>query len=203
MSTDRRLTLGDIADLRAYERERDGFRDRIIDLKKRRRIGIGPHITLVFENRDTIRFQIQEMARAEKILSDEGIETELTIYNPLIPEPGNLSATLFIELTNEADLREWLPKLVGIERSIVIRLGGDAGPDPAEVRCVPEEAHAAQLTREEMTASVHYIRFEFTPTQIGALAAGGATLAVDHPAYQHEPPLAAATVTEFLADLRP
>ena len=203
MSADRRLTLGDIADLRAYERERDGFRDRIIDLKKRRRIGIGPHITLVFENRDTIRFQIQEMARAEKILSDEGIETELAIYNPLIPEPGNLSATLFIELTNDADLREWLPKLVGIERSIVIRLGGDARPDPAEVRCVPEEAHAAQLTREEMTASVHYVRFEFTPAQIEALAAGGASLAVDHPAYRHETPLPAATVTEFLADLRP
>ena len=83
-----KLALDDIADLRAYERERIEFRQEIIALKKRRRIHVGPHLTLLFENRQTIRFQIQEMARAEKILSDEGIQTELDIYNPLIPEPG-------------------------------------------------------------------------------------------------------------------
>ena len=95
----RRLTLDDIADLRAYERERAEFSQHVIALKKRRRIHVGPHVTLLFENRDTIRFQIQEMARVEKILSDEGIEAELRAYNPLIPEPGTLSATLFVELT--------------------------------------------------------------------------------------------------------
>src|SRR3712207_4698094 len=109
-----KLTLDDIADLRAYERERDDFRKHIIELKRHRRIPVGPIVTLVFENRDTIRFQIQEMARAEKMLSDEAIETELDIYNPLIPSAGELSATLFIELTSKDDLMEWLPKLVGI-----------------------------------------------------------------------------------------
>ena len=101
--------------LRAYEREREEFRKPIIALKKRRG-SRRPVTTFVFENRDTIRFQIQEMARVEKLISDEAIEGELRAYNPLIPEPGSLSATLFIELVDEAQLREWLPRLVGIER---------------------------------------------------------------------------------------
>ena len=198
MSEQRKLALADIADLRAYEREREEFRDSIIVLKKKRRVSVGPHITLLFENRDTIRFQIQEMARAEKILSDEGIETELGIYNPLIPDPSTVSATLFIELTSDADLREWLPKLVGIERSIVFRIG-----ESLEVRCVPEEAHAAQLTREEITAAVHYVRFEFAASDIEAFATDPVALAVDHPAYQHSTALGADTIAELLADLRP
>ena len=94
-----KLTLDDISDLRAYERERDEFRGQVIALKRRRRVALGDIVTLLFENRRTIRFQVQEMARAEKIISDEGIETELRVYNPLIPEPGQLCATLFIELT--------------------------------------------------------------------------------------------------------
>jgi hypothetical protein len=195
-TSDRQLQLDDIADLRAYERERDEFRAHIIDLKKRRRIGVGPHVTLVFENRDTIRFQIQEMARAEKILSDEGIQTELDIYNKVIPEPGTLSATLFIELVNDAELREWLPKLVGIERSIVFRFGG------SEVRCRPEADHEAQLTRDEITASVHYVFFEFTPEQVAAWGVGPVELAVDHPAYQHSTTLSEESVAELTADLR-
>src|SRR3954470_288436 len=105
-----KLAIDDIADLRAYERERADFRREVIVLKKRRRVGVGPVVTLLFENRDTIRFQIQEMARAEKIATDEGIQVELDVYNPLIPEPGTLAATMFIELTSDADLREWLPK---------------------------------------------------------------------------------------------
>ena len=80
----RKLTVDDIADLRAYERERGSFRSRVIEMKRRRRIHVGTVVTLMFENRDTVRLQIQEMARVEKILSDEGIQTELDIYNPLI-----------------------------------------------------------------------------------------------------------------------
>jgi len=95
-----KLTVADIADVRAYERERAEFRARIIELKRRRRVHIGPIVTLLFENRDTIQFQVQEMARAERLHSDEQIQTELDIYNPLIPSPGELSATLFIELTD-------------------------------------------------------------------------------------------------------
>ena len=122
----RKLSLDDIADMRAYEREREQFRQRVIELKRRRRVSVGPHITLVFENRDTIRFQIQEMARIERLYSDEQIENELRVYNPLIPEAGHLSATMFIELTEDAQLREWLPKLVGVERSVHVRIGEGA-----------------------------------------------------------------------------
>ena len=89
-----KLTLDDISDLRAYERERAEFRRHVIELKKRRRVHVGPIVTMVFENRDTIRFQIQEMARVERLITDEAIEHELDIYNPLIPEPGRLCASL-------------------------------------------------------------------------------------------------------------
>ena len=191
-----KLALEDIADLRAYEREREQFCTHVIALKKRRRIGVGPHITFLFENRDTIRFQIQEMARAEKILSDEGIQTELDIYNKVIPEPGTLSATLFIELITDDELREWLPKLVGIERSIVLRFGG------FEVRCRPEADHEAQLTRDEITASVHYVFFEFSAEQVGAWGSGPVELAVDHPAYQFSTTLREEVVSELGSDLR-
>src|SRR3954463_7510887 len=131
-----KLTLDDIADLREYERERDSFRERVIALKKRRRIALGPVVTLVFENRDTIRFQIQEMARAERMLTDEAIQTELDIYNPLVPEPGQLAMTLFIELTDKDGLMNWLPKLVGIERSLELRLA-----DGTVVTSRPEASH--------------------------------------------------------------
>ena len=87
----RSLTLDDIADLPTYEREREAFRDHVIALKRRRRVAVGPLVTLLFENRDTIRFQIQEMARVERLATDAAIESELDAYNPLIPEPGGLS----------------------------------------------------------------------------------------------------------------
>ncbi|HAS13207.1 MAG TPA: hypothetical protein DCS55_22255, partial [Acidimicrobiaceae bacterium] len=119
----RKLTLSDIADLREYERERADFRAHVIDLKRRRRVGLGPFVTVLFENRDTIRFQIQEMARVEKLFTDEAIEGELRVYNPLVPEPGELALTLFIELTSELALRDWLPRLVGIEKSLELRIG--------------------------------------------------------------------------------
>jgi hypothetical protein len=196
----RKLTLDDIADLREYERERDEFRRHVIELKKRRRVGVGPFVTVLFENRDTIRFQIQEMARIEKLISDEAIEGELRAYNPLIPEPGELACTLFIELTSEIALREWLPRLVGIEGSLELRIG--AGDDRIVVPCVPDEGHAEQLTREEITASVHYLHFRLEPAQVEALAAGPVELAVAHPEYQHATALEAATVEELLTDLR-
>jgi hypothetical protein len=190
-----KLTLDDIADLRAYERERDEFRNRIIALKRLRRIAVGPVVTLVFENRDTVRFQIQEMARAEKLISDEQIQTELDVYNPLVPEPGRLTATLFIELTSKDDLVEWLPKLVGIERSVALRFGDDRVPSTVD------EAHAEQLTREEVTASVHYVRFELTPEQVERLATSEVTLAVDHPDYAHSTVLGEETKASLLSDL--
>jgi hypothetical protein len=197
----RKLTLDDIADLREYERERDEFRTHVIGLKKKRRVGVGPFMTAVFENRDTIRFQIQEMARVERLATDAAIEAELRTYNPLVPEPGELAATLFIELTSELALRDWLPRLVGIEQSLALRVG--AGDDGYLIRAIPEEAHASQLTREEVTASVHYVRFRLTPEQVDAVEAGPVELVIDHQQYEHATPLGEGTVAELLADLRP
>ncbi|HEY5154545.1 MAG TPA: DUF3501 family protein [Acidimicrobiales bacterium] len=200
MTNTTKLTLDDIADLRAYEREREAFRAHIIALKKRRRVHVGPVVTLVFENRDTIRFQIQEMARVEKLISDEAIEGELRAYNPLIPEPGSLSATLFIELTSEPALREWLPRLVGIEQSVELRIG--TGDDTVVVGCTPDPDHEKQLTRAEITAAVHYVRWDFTPDQIEAFATSPVRVAVNHPDYDYETDLSGDAHGELVADLR-
>lgn len=192
-----KLTIDDIADLRAYERERDEFRRKVIALKRRRRVGVGELVTLLFENALTIRFQIQEMARAEKLISDEAIETELRTYNPLVPERGQLCATLFVELTSQEQLREWLPKLVGIERSLVLRLA-----DGEEVRALVDEDHDEMLTREEITASVHYVRWELTADQVARAAVAPLHIVVDHPNYGHRAELSIDTQAELLADLR-
>jgi Protein of unknown function (DUF3501) len=175
----RKLTVDDIVDLRAYERERDEFRTHVIGLKKQRRVTLGALATIVFENTDTMRFQIQEMARAEKMLRDEQIEHEVETYNELIPEPGDLSATLFLEITDPDALREWLPKLPGIQRHVAFDVAG------AEVRGV--EPDEERLTREdEITTTVHYLKFTLTAEQQAAFAAGSVKLFVDHPAYQAE-----------------
>lgn len=191
----RKLTLADIDDTRAYERIRDSFRAEMIAMRNRRRVAVGTIVSLAFENRDTIRFQIQEMARVEGITTDAGIQDELDAYNPLIPEVGQLCATLFIELTSDDAIHEWLPKLVGIEQSVVLRL-----PDGDEVRCVVDAQHAAQLTRQDVTAAVHYIMFELTPDQCAAFGAG-TVVVIDHPRYLEETELAATTVSELLGDL--
>lgn len=191
-----KLSLDDIADLRAYERERDAFRAEVIALKKRRRVAVGPFVTLLFENRDTIRFQIQEMARAERILTDEGIQTELDIYNPLIPEAGSLAATLFIELTSKDELVEWLPRLVGIERALELRAGDEV------IACRPDADHEKQLTREAITASVHYLHFDLSPEQVEAVANGTVQIVTTLEGYAHAANLDKPTVLELLADLR-
>ncbi len=191
----RKLTLDDIADARAYERERTELRARVIDLKSRRRVSLGTVVTLMFENRDTMRYQIQEMARVERTFTDQGIQEELDVYNPLIPEPGQLCATLFIELTSDDQMREWLSKLVGIEHSVVFQL-----PDGDTVRCVVDPQHAAQLTREHVTAAVHYITFQFTPAQVAAFV-DGVVLAIDHPEYLESVELLPSTISELRADL--
>ena len=193
------LTIDDIVDQRAYERERKDFRNHVIALKRRRRVGVGPFVTLVFENRDTVRFQIQEMARVEKIITDEGIQMELDVYNPLIPGPGQISATLFVELVDKDQLVEWLPKLVGIETEVELRLGPSGG---RRVRCRVDEAHLRQLTREEITASVHYVHFDLDDDEVEAFAKGPVTLAVTHPNYAHDLELNEDTRSELLADLR-
>ena len=189
----RKLTVDDIVDLRAYERERDEFRARVIALKKQRRVQVGDLVTIVFENTDTMRFQIQEMARAEKMLRDEQIEHEVETYNELIPGPGELCATLFIEITNEDALREWLPKLPGIQRHIAFDIAG------TEVRGV--EPDEERLTREDdITSTVHYLTFTVPPAQQAAFLAGPVTLVVDHPEYRAETPLSEEQRAALAAD---
>jgi hypothetical protein len=196
----RKLVLDDISDIRAYQRERAEFLAQVIALKQRRRVAVGPFVTFVFENRDTIRFQIQEMAKAERLFSDEQIETELRIYNPLIPEPGHLSATMFVELTSDAELREWLPRLVRVERAVSLRIGEGAGAAVVPLRLDPE--HEAQLTREDTTSAVHYVHAELPPELVERFAIGPVALVIDHPEYRHEATLGADTVAELLTDLR-
>jgi hypothetical protein len=200
--TVRPLTLDDIADQRAYERERDGFRREVIAAKRRRRVSIGPIVTLTFENRLTMRFQVQEMARAEKLTTDAQIQHELDVYNRLLPAPGELSATLFLELTSEEQLRNWLPRLVGIERSVLLEVGEGAGRH--RVRSVPEQDHATQLTRPEATSAVHYVRFPFAPDASAAFVTGPVRLVVDHAEYVEGWPgvvLSDATRAELSRDL--
>jgi len=196
------LTLADIADQRAYERKRDSFRRDVIAHKKLRRVTVGPVVTLTFESRMTMRFQVQEMARAERMTTDEQIQQELDVYNRLLPTAGELSATLFLELTTEEDLRTWLPRLVGVERSVVLEIG--AGANRHLVRSVPEEEHQTQLTREEVTSAVHYVRFPFTPAEVAAFGAGPVTLLIDHAGYPDGLPgalLSDATRSELSRDL--
>jgi hypothetical protein len=192
----RELTLADVLDQRAYERVRDEYRARVIARKRTRRVALGPIMTLVFECLDTVRFQVQEMARVEKIISDEAIQAELDIYNRLLPTAGELSATLFIELTSDEALREWLPKLVGIEHRVAVSIDGDL------VASVPEAQHAAALTRERVTPAVHYLRFPFTQAQVGAFrGAKEVALVATHPAYEARAVLGPTVREELLGDL--
>ena len=192
----RKLTIADIVDMRAYERERPELRQRIIELKRTRRVALGPILTILFENTDTMRWQVQEMARAERMLRDEQIEHEVATYNQLIPEAGQVSGTLFLELTSDEQLREWLPRLVGIEFRI-----GFALADGVVIYGKPSDEDEDRLTRPDTTAAVHYLRFAFSPEQVGAFEKGPVLLIVDHPEYTHNVELDAQLHASLVADL--
>ncbi len=192
-----KLTLDDILDTRAYERVRDDFRSRVMEVKRRRRVHVGTLVTLMFENRDTMQLQVQEMIRVEHINTDEGVMDELRAYNPLIPEPGQLCATMFIELTSDDQLREWLPKLAGIERAVELHLA-----DGSIVFGHLDAQHEAALSRDDVTAAVHYLYFDFTPAQVDAFAKG-AKVVIQLPSYREEQVLHESTILELLGDLRP
>jgi hypothetical protein len=192
----RKLTVDDIVDLRAYERERAEFRRHIIDLKRVRRVSLGPILTILFENTETMRWQVQEMARAERMLRDEQIAHEVDTYNDLIPEAGELSGTLFLELTSDEQLREWLPRLVGIEFHVAFELSNGS-----RVYGRASDEDEARLTREDTTAAVHYLRFAFTPEQVAAFENGPVHVIVDHPEYSHRATLDDAQHLSLVADL--
>jgi hypothetical protein len=192
----RKLTHADIKDLREYEREREEFRAEIIAMKKQRRIALGDIMTIVFENASTMRFQIQEMARAEKMLRDEQIAHEVETYNELIPNDGELVGTLFIEITDPDRLREWLPKLTRIQDHVAV--------DVANALVPAEEIDVERLTREEeITSTVHYLRFRFTEAQRTAFADGPVAIVVNHPAYQSRTVLTDAQRDQIAADFAP
>ena len=191
----RKLTFEDIKDVREYERERDDFRRHIVEMKKRRRVQLGDLLTITFENTDTMRFQVQEMARIERMLTDEQIQNELDTYNQLIPGPNELSGTLFVEIDDKERLYEWLPKLVGIQRAVSIWLH-----DGSSVPSTPEDEE--RLTREETTTTVHYLKFRFAPEQVDAFAAGPVRIVVDHPNYNAVVELTEEQRSELVEDLR-
>jgi uncharacterized protein DUF3501 len=193
----RKLTVDDIVDMRAYERERDDLRRQIIDLKRLRRVALGPIMTLVFENTVTMRWQVQEMARAERMLRDEQIAHEVETYNQLIPDADELSATLMIELTSERELREWLPRLVGIELHVAVVL-----PDGTGVVGAPSEEDESRLTRDDITAAVHFLKFRFAASDVEMFASGPVHIVVDHPDYDQDVLLTPEQHEQLLSDLR-
>jgi len=173
-----KLTRGDLLSLERYAAERAAIRARLIEHRRNRRFAVGAHVTFSFEDRETIRYQIQEMLRAERIFEAAGIEDELAAYNPLIPDGRNLKATMMIEFPDPAERARRLGELRGVERRCWMQV---AGHEP--VYAIADE----DLDREtaEKTSAVHFLRWEFTAPMIAALK-GGALLAagVDHPAYR-------------------
>lgn len=187
------LRVEEIADLRAYEAGRRVFQRHVLDLRRRRRVTLGPILTAAFENRDTVRYQIQEMLRAERSLDAGAVESELDAYNPLLPAGRELSLTLFVEVTEPGEVRTWLNRLAGLERHLALVLA-----DGRELRARAETGHARSLTRTDVTPAVHYLRID---VPVDADLTAGATLVVDHPAYTARTPLRDETVQEILLDL--
>jgi hypothetical protein len=188
------ITIDDLElDLAAYGARRADSRAAAIALKKTRRIHLGDVVTLVFENRDTLRHQIQEMVFVEQTTDLAKIGEELDVYNPLMPSPNELSATLFLEFSDMATLKDELPRLVGIEDRFSLSLGGTS------VQGIGEEGRS----REDYTATVHYLRFPMTDEQRDAFRDPSvpAELVVDHPNYADSTPIAADMRLSLLADL--
>jgi len=182
--------------LEAYARERKEFRARVIEHKRARTLHLGDHVTLLFEDELTIRYQIQEMLRIEKIFDEEGIQAELAAYNPLVPDGANLKATMLIEYDDADERRVALGKLRGIERRVWLQVEGC----PRVFAIADEDL---ERETEVKTSSVHFLRFELTPEMVAALKYGVALgFGVDHPAYRAEiPAVGAATRQSLVADL--
>lgn len=171
------ITRDSLMPLEAYAKARPEFRAKVMAHKKDRALHLGSNVTLIFEDELTIRYQIQEMLRAERIFEDEGINDELDAYNPLVPDGSNWKATMMIEYPDENERRAWLAKLIGIEDRVWVQVAGCE-----RVHAIADE----DLEREnaEKTSSVHFMRFELTPVMVAALRGGAALAAgVDHPNY--------------------
>jgi hypothetical protein len=191
-----KLAPTDLMPLEQYARERPAIRERLIAYRRARRLALGAHCTLSFEDRETIRYQVQEMLRAEKVFEAAGIAEELDAYNPLIPDDSNLKATMLIEYDDAAERAIRLRELRGLERQCWLQVAGFERVVAIADEDLPRE-------NDEKTSAVHFLRFEFTPAMRAALRAG-ATLSAgtDHPAYAHAvEPLPAALRNVLVADL--
>jgi hypothetical protein len=188
------LRKDDLLPYEEYERVRESFRKEIIALKSRRRISIGDKITLIFENRETVRFQVQEMIRVERIFDPAKIQDELDVYNAQLPQEGELSATLFIEITDSAHIQRDLDALQGIDgdKTVAIRAGSD----------VVYAAFEQGRSKEDKISAVHFLKFRPTKGVLGALRQSEpVSLAINHPAYKAQVAVPEALRQEWLADL--
>ncbi|ULA62272.1 MAG: hypothetical protein LZF86_10132 [Nitrospira sp.] len=189
------LLPSDIIPYTDYERQRDVFRARIIQLKTRRRISVGPLITLVFENRETLLFQIQEMVRVERIFDPAKVQEELDVYNALLPAKSELSATLLIEITDETRMKEWLDAFMGLDhgQKVAITVGGE------RIYAEFEGGHS----HETKISAVHFIRFKIASSIKDLLAdlRVPVSLSVQHGGYQAEVPVPGSMREEWLRDL--
>ena len=197
MSAMAAITRDSLMPLEAYARERPRFRERVLAHKKLRTVSLGEHVTLLFEDELTVRYQIQEMLRIEKVFEEAGIRDELDAYNPLVPDGTNLKATMLIEYEDPAVRQGALARLIGIEDRVWIEVEGCA-----RVHAIADE----DLARENdvKTSAVHFLRFELQPEMASALKGGaGLAIGVDHPAYAASiPALAPAARAALAADIR-
>jgi hypothetical protein len=181
--------------LEAYARERNAFRARVMEHKKRRTIHLGEHVTLLFEDELTIRYQVQEMLRIERIFEEEGIRHELEAYNPLVPDGSNWKVTMLIEYPDADERKRALERLKGIEDRVWVQVDGCE-----RVGAIADED--LDRENEEKTSAVHFLRFELSAAMGQALRQGaGLTIGVDHPQYSATTRPAAELRAALAADL--
>ena len=175
-----KLTHDDLMGLEEYAKQRPVFRAKVMEHKKSRRLPVGEHATLYFEDALTMQYQIQEMLRIERIFEQEGIQDELDVYNPLIPDGNNWKATFMVEYDDPEERRQALARLIGIDKAIWMQVEGFDKVYPICNEDLDRET-------EDKTSSVHFMRFELSPEMVAA-AKQGATLKAgcDHPAYLQE-----------------
>ncbi len=181
--------------LEAYARSRDEWRQRVIEHKKSRTVRLGEHVTLLFEDELTIRYQVQEMLRIERIFEEEGIQGELDVYNPLVPDGGNWKVTMLIEYPDADERRRMLARLKGIERRVWVQVQGCE-----RIYAIADED--LERENEEKTSSVHFLRFELDLASRDALRGGAAlSVGIDHPHYSATTRVDAAVRASLAGDL--
>jgi uncharacterized protein DUF3501 len=194
----RGIALGDVVNFFEYEKVRDERRRRVIALKEKRRVEVGPYLSFVFENRETLLFQIQEMCRAERIIDDAKVQEEIDVYSALLPASGELSATVFIEIADKDQIKPVLDRFMGIDVGphVWLEMGGGA-----RVFGIFEAGHSDE--EKGKLAAVHFVRFAFSPEALRTFRDSELHLVVDHPAARVRARLSDETKAELLTDLVP